>query len=258
MKSPLSGYLGGKSRLVRDILARIPAHTCYCEPFAGAAWPLFAKEPSRVEVLNDINGDLVNLYRIVQCHLEEFVRQFKWILTAREEFERQQRTRPDTLTDIQRAASFYYRLKCSFGGKVTGQVFGTSTTAPPRLNLLRIEEELSGAHLRLARVLIEHRPYAQVIGQYDRPETFFYLDPPYMGTEDAYGKGVFRREDYEALATQLASIRGRFLLSLNDTPEVRGVFGAFRIEGVKTRYSCGRDNTLRVGEVLVSNYGPGN
>ncbi|MGE4296921.1 MAG: DNA adenine methylase [Desulfovibrionaceae bacterium] len=254
MKSPLSGYLGGKSRLVRDILARIPEHTCYCEPFAGAAWPLFAKEPSRVEVINDINGELVNLYRIVQCHLEEFVRQFKWILTAREEFERQQRTRPDTLTDIQRAASFYYRLKCSFGGKVVGQVFGTSATTPPRLNLLRIEEELSGAHLRLTRVLIEHRPYAQVIGQYDRPETFFYLDPPYLGTENAYGKGVFCRDDFTALAAQLEGIKGRFLLSLNDTSDVREVFRAFRIEAVRTRYTCGRDNDRQAGEVFISNY----
>lgn len=82
MNSFLS-YLGGKSLLANRIIQRMPEHTCYCEVFAGAAWVLFRKEPSRVEIINDINTELVTLYRVVQNHLEEFIRQFKWILTAR-------------------------------------------------------------------------------------------------------------------------------------------------------------------------------
>ena len=100
-------------------------------------------------MLNDVNGDLVNLYRVVTHHLEEFVRQFKWALTSRQVFKWLQETRPDTLTDVQRAARFFYLQQQSFGGKVAGQTFGTATTAPA-INLLRIEENLSAAHLRLA------------------------------------------------------------------------------------------------------------
>ena len=108
--------------------------------------------PAEVEVLNDINGELINLYRVVQHHLEEFVRQFKWALSSRKVFEWQKMTRPETLTDIQRAARFYYLQHLAFGGRVQGQSFGTATTSPPGLNLLRLEESLSAAHLRLSNV----------------------------------------------------------------------------------------------------------
>ena len=80
------------------------------------------------EVLNDINGDWVMLYRVVQTHLEEFVRQFKWALSSCQVFEWQKMTRPETLTDIQRAARFFYLQHHAFAGKVTGQTFGTATT----------------------------------------------------------------------------------------------------------------------------------
>lgn len=151
---PLVPWIGGKRRLVPEILPWFEAHTCYVEPFAGAAALLFAKSPSKVEVLNDVNSDLVNLYRVVRHHLEEFVRQFKWALTSRKLFEWAQHTPPETLTDIQRAARFFYIQKLCFGAKVEGQTFGVATTSSQALNLCRIEEELSAAHLRLSSVLV--------------------------------------------------------------------------------------------------------
>ena len=102
------------------------------------------KNQTQVEVLNDINGELVNMYRVVKHHLEEFVRQFRWALTSRDIYKWLQITPEETLTDIQRAARFYYLQKLAFGGKVADQNFGTATTSAPRLNLLRLEEE----HLR--------------------------------------------------------------------------------------------------------------
>lgn len=153
---PIIPWIGGKRRLSKHILPLIPEHTCYVEPFAGAAAILFLKQPSKVEVINDINLDLITLYRVVQNHLEEFVRQFKWSLTSRQIYEWLQITPPETLTDIQRSVRFFYLQKLSFGGKVSGQTFGTATTSPPRLNFLRLEEELSQAHLRLSRITIEH------------------------------------------------------------------------------------------------------
>jgi DNA adenine methylase len=107
--SPIIPWLGGKRRLADRIFPFFPPHKCYVEPFAGGAALFFLRSvAAEAEVLNDANGELVNLYRIVQNHLEEFVRQFKWALTSRKVFEWLKMTRPETLTDIQRAARFYF------------------------------------------------------------------------------------------------------------------------------------------------------
>ncbi|MGY8903702.1 MAG: DNA adenine methylase [Burkholderiales bacterium] len=252
-KSPLA-WLGGKSRLADRIIERMPEHLTYVEVFAGAAWVLFRKPPSKVEVINDINRDLVTLYRCVQHHLPELVSQFRWLLLARDEFDRFTATPTESLTDIQRSARFYYLMKTAFGAKLTGQTFGVAASGPPRLNLLRIEEDLSAAHLRLARVVIENRPYAEVLARLDKPTTLFYLDPPYWDCETVYGKGIFERADFAALARLLDKVKGKFILSLNDTPGVREVFANFKFEDIKTRYSVSANKNMPVGEVLIRNF----
>ena len=128
--APIVPWIGGKRRLAKHILPLFPEHTCYVEPFCGAAALYFMKEPAKVEVINDINGELVNLYRVVQHHLEEFVRQFKWALSSRQIFKWLQATPTEPLTDIHRAARFYYLQRSAFGGKVDGQTFGVAATAP--------------------------------------------------------------------------------------------------------------------------------
>ena len=178
MASPIIPWLGGKRRLADIIIPRFPAHTCYVEVFAGGAALYFLRQPADVEVINDVNGDVINLYRVVKNHLEEFVRQFKWALSSREVFKWLQDTPSQTLTDIQRAARFFYLQHQAFGGRVQGQSWGTATTAPA-VNLLRIEEQLSAAHLRLASAYIEHLDWKDCIKRYDRPHSFFYMDPPY-------------------------------------------------------------------------------
>ena len=253
--SPLRGWVGGKHLLARRIIERIPEHTCYAEAFAGSAAALFTKQLSEVEVINDANGEVVNLYRVLQHHLEEFCRQFRWALASRKLFEWLDMMQPETLTDIQRAARYYYLQRMSFGGRIKGKrTFGTSTTQKPKVNLLRIEEELSEAHLRLSRVAVEHLSCWDFIPRYDRPHTFFYLDPPYWGCEDYYGPGLFQREDFERLRKVLTGIQGKFLLSLNDVPEVRELFGCFTIEPVTTRYTCMRAGNQKAAEVLIRNY----
>lgn len=253
LKSPLA-WLGGKSRLADRIIERMPAHQTYCEVFAGAAWVLFKKPESKVEIINDINSDLTNLYRCVKFHLAELVAQFRWMLVAREEFDRFLKTPADTLTDIQRAARFFYLAKASFGARIVRPTFGIAATAQPRLNLLRIEEDLSEAHLRLARVFIECKPYDQVIERFDKPGTLFYVDPPYWDCEKDYGEGVFSREDFGRLAALLGAVKGKFILSLNDTPGVRETFGDFHIEAVKTRYSVAATKKAEAAEVLITNF----
>ncbi|MBL0949253.1 MAG: DNA adenine methylase, partial [Pseudomonas sp.] len=247
---PIIPWIGGKRRLADRIFPLFPRHSCYVEPFAGGAALFFLRPvPAEVEVLNDINGDLVNLYRVVQHHLEEFVRQFKWALSSRQVFKWLQETRPETLTDIQRAARFYYLQQSAFGGRVDGQSYGTATTQPPGLNLLRIEEALSAAHLRLSNTYIEHLSWAECIRRYDRPHTLFYCDPPYWQTE---GYGVpFGFEQYEEMAELIGRIKGKAIISLNDHPDIRRVFGRYHIESTDITYTVSGGQGTQAREVLI-------
>lgn len=251
---PIIPWIGGKSRLAREILPLFPDHTCYCEPFAGAAALFFRKEPVKAEILNDINGELINLYRVVQHHLEEFVRQFKWALTSRQVFAWMQETRPETLTDIQRAARFYYLQRHAFGGTVEGQTFGTATTSPPRLNLLRLEETLSAAHLRLAQATIEHLPWADCFRRYDREHTLFFCDPPYWETA---GYGVpFPLGEYEQLAAAARSANGKMIITVNDHPEMRRVFAGlpFSVAGINYSVGTNRAGRPKAAELIIRSF----
>ena len=251
---PLIPWVGGKRRLAQFILPTFPEHTCYVEPFCGAAALFFLKPPVKVEVLNDVNSDLICLYRVVTHHLEEFIRQFKWALNSREMFKWRQDTPPETLTDIQRAARFYYLQKSAFGGKVQGQSWGTATTAKASINLLRMEEDLSAVHLRLHQVFIEHLDWATCIAKYDRPHSLFYLDPPYYGTE---GYGVdFGLEQYDQMAALLRSMKGKAAVSVNDIPAMRKAFKGLHMKGLTTNYTLGNSGAGRQqrGELLVANF----
>lgn len=235
MALPIIPWIGGKRRLADQLIPRFPRHECYVEVFAGGAALYFMRPPAHAEIINDVNGELVNLYRVVKVHPEEFVRQFRWALSSRAMFEWQQKTPPETLTDIQRAARFFYLQQLCFGGKVEGQTFGTSTTSPPGLNLWRIEETLSAAHLRLAATCIEQLDWRDCIDRYDRGHTFFYLDPPYLETE---GYGVpFPLGEYGALADRMRVLKGKAILSVNDHPETRRIFDGFHVETVDIEYT---------------------
>lgn len=255
-KRSILAWIGGKSLLAEKIIPHMPPHHCYCEVFAGAAWLLFKKPESRSEIINDINSDLVTLYRVIKHHLDEFVRYLRWMLAARDEFERFKAMRPETLTDIQRAVRFYYLHRNAFAPGLGNPVFRSNSTHKSKFNLLRIEEDLSAAHLRLAGVTIENQPYQKIIERFDRPWTFFYIDPPYYGCERYYGKGQFSREDFGRLAELLAGIKGKFCMSINDVPEIRRLFKQFRIRSVATKYSVGAAKQKPVRELLITNYNP--
>jgi DNA adenine methylase len=259
MHSPLR-YMGGKSRLADRIVREIPSdHQCYVEPFCGAAWVYFAKAPSRVEVLNDGDGELVTFFWVVQNHLEEFLRYYKFAVVSRKLFELENRKDPATLTDVQRAVRYYYLQRLAFGGKTYGRTFGTSATCGPAINLATLSETLLEVHWRLAGATVENLDACECLRRYDRPETFFYCDPPYYGTT---GYAVpFTREDYDRLEATLARVKGRFLVSLNDHPDVRSIFKRWTIRRVTTTYSVANGRSARSGrdakrgEVLISNWG---
>ncbi len=253
--SPPAAYIGGKRQLARRIGERIAAvpHGLYAEPFVGMGGVFFRRANApRAEVINDRSGDVVNLFRILQRHYPQFMDTLRFQITSRREFERLKASDPATLTDLERAARFLYLQRLSFGGKVSGRSFGVTYSGSSRFNLTNLAPLLQDVHERLASVVIENLDWCAFIDRYDRPETLFYLDPPYWGTEDAYGKELFSKDQYEVMAERLGRIKGRFIMSINDVPEIRSIFAAFGIEEVSLTYSVSGGKGKPVDELIIS------
>ena len=256
---PVAPYLGGKRNLagrLTRLIETIP-HQTYAEPFVGMGG-VFLRRRSRpkAEAINDISGDVATLFRILQRHYVAFLDMLKWQLTSRAEFDRLVRVDPETLTDLERAARFLYLQRTAFGGKVAGRNFGVDARSPARFDITKLQSLLEEVHERLAPVTIERLHYSDFIRRYDTPGTLFYLDPPYWNCERDYGDGVFERADFERLAGQLSNISGKFVLSINDTPGAREVFGRFGLRSVETTYTIATASAGRVqraGELIVSN-----
>lgn len=256
LAEPIAPYIGGKSRLAKTIIAqidRIP-HNAYCEAFVGMGG-VFLRRHTRpkIEVINDYNGEVANLFRVLNHHYKPFEDMLKWQLSGRNEFNRLIDTRPELLTDLQRAARFLYLQKLAFGGKISGKNFGITLNGSARFNIHKLLPMLDKVHKRLSSVVIESLDYKDFIRRYDRAGTLFYLDPPYYGNENDYGKGLFSRNEFPLMAELLGSIKGKFILSLNDRAEVRELFKDFFQYKVATLYSLSKDRTRNFAELLISN-----
>ncbi|MEJ7933671.1 DNA adenine methylase [Sphingobium sp. AN558] len=257
--SPATGYIGGKRNLAKrlvSIIDQVP-HDSYAEPFVGMGGIFLRRtRKPRAEAINDVSGDVANFFRILQEHYPYFLDMLRWRVASRAEFERLRALPADRLTDLQRAARFLYLQRLAFGGKVQGRAFGVDRRNGARFNVTKLEPMLADIHERLAGVVVEQLSYGDFIRRYDGEGALFYLDPPYWGCEKDYGQDVFSRADFDQLAGQLAAMRGRFILSINDTPGARETFGRFRIADVRTTYTIGSVNgeagTAR--ELIISNF----
>lgn len=237
---PVAPWLGGKRALAGRLAERIQAvpHARYVEPFVGMGGVFFRRRcRPKLEVVNDINQDVVNLFRILQRHYQQLLDVLKWQVCSRAEFVRLVQVDPETLTDLERAARFLYLQRAAFGGHAVNRNFGIDFNNGARFNLTKLVPMLEDVHERLAGVLIERLPFADCIRRYDsRPGTLFYCDPPYWGCTDDYGKNIFSPEDFQVLRDLLAGIQGSFILSINDRPEIREIFDGFDIEEVGINY----------------------
>ena len=260
--SPAAGYIGGKRNLARrvcSLIERTP-HEAYAEPFVGMGG-IFLRRSTRpkVEVINDISGDVVTFFRVLQEHYPYFIDMLRWRIASRNEFERLKGIDADRLTDLQRAARFLYLQRLAFGGKVEGRHFGVAPQQGARFNIAKLEPMLADLHERLTGVVIEQLPFDRFIARYDRSGTLFYCDPPYYGCEKDYGADVFARADFERLAAALANALGKFIVSINDRPEVREIFAAFRFSEVETTYSISGGRSAgggKAAELIISNFDP--
>lgn len=254
---PLAPYIGGKRSLAKRLVQRINAvpHETYAEVFVGMGGVFLRRDRKpKGEVINDWSEDVATFFRVVQHHYVPFLDMLRFQITSRAGFEKLLAMEPSSLTDMQRSARFLYLQRLAFGGKVKGRGFGVVLGSGGRFDISKVGPMIEAVHERLAGVIIERLPWSDFITRYDRPGTLFYLDPPYYGCETDYGRDMFRREEFEAMAEQLRGMRGRFILSLNDHPEVRRIFDGFMIDGEQVLYTIGGMNKAKLtGEVIISN-----
>lgn len=251
-------WIGGKKALRDLIVTFFPAdYERYIEVFGGGGWVLFHKTPGNdFEVYNDFNGLLVNLYRCVRESPDELKHALRYVLNARADFDRIRKTLAidSPASAVERAAWFYQLIRYSYASGLTS--YG-SQPHDMWANFPLIEQ----AHRRLSKVVIENKDFEKLIRQYDRPMSFFYLDPPYFETEGYYmniGEKGFTADDHLRLRDALLRIEGKFLLSYNDCAFIRELYAApgvqmethTRLNNIKQRY----DNGAQFSELLIANY----
>jgi DNA adenine methylase len=254
---PAAGYIGGKRRLAGRIcraIDRIP-HRSYCEVFMGMGGIFLRRSRiPHVEVINDFSEDVATFFRVLQRHYVAFLDMLRFQVTTRSGFEKLAALDPASLTDLERSARFLYLQRLAYGGKVTSRSFGVDPHSPAGFDMTKIPPLLEALHERLARVTIERLSWDELIPRYDLPDALFYLDPPYYGSEGDYGRGLFDRSHFARMAALLESIKGRFLLSQPDHPEVRRIFAPFAMAAVDVKYSIGGgERTVDAVELVISN-----
>lgn len=250
MKPPIP-RMGGKSKLRKTILERIPEHTCYVEPFFGAGWVYFGKEPSKVEVINDIDKELINMFRMIKYHAPEIERVLEYEFSGRDMFEEYKHCTVEYLTEIQRAVRFLYLISQSFAGK--GETFGYGTTSKPASQIF-YQGVLRDIKERLRNTYVENKSFEDIIKRYDRPHSFFFCDPPYFETA-GYGN-EFGEQEHLLLRDTLSQIKGKFMVTINDHPKVKEWYKDFNIEEVQVAYSISKEQKARkeYGELIITNY----
>lgn len=254
---PLAPYIGGKRALAQRLVARINAtpHRTYADVFVGMGGVFFRRtHRPKVEVINDWSEDVSTFFRVMQHHYVAFLDMLRFQISSRAGFEKLAALEPTSLTDLQRSARFLYLQRLAFGGKVAGRNFGVNPAGAGRFDVTKLGPMIEAVHERLAGVVIERLDWSAFIDRYDRAETLFYLDPPYFGCEGDYGRDLFDRSQFELMAEQLRGIKGQFVLSLNDHPEVRRIFAGFTFHDEAVRYTIGgMDKSLIAREVVISN-----
>lgn len=245
-------WIGGKKLLRNKILDEFPdkgTFNRYIEVFGGAGWVLFSCDKhTKMEVYNDVNGDLVNLFRCTKYHPEELQKELKFVLMSREQFfDAKAQIQNRGLTDIQRAARFYILVKESFGSGLHS--FGIRPKSMK--NAVEYILEISK---RLNMVVIEKQDFECILKTYDKKDAFFYLDPPYYETEKYYTE-KFMPEDHMRLKNALKRIKGKFLLSYNDCEFIRKLYYSYNIVEVERSHNLiqGKEKPL-YKELLIKNY----
>ena len=252
MMNSFISWIGGKKLLRSKILEAFPVQGTfnrYIEVFGGAGWVLFSSERhAKMEVYNDVNGNLVNLFRCTKYHSEALQKELEFILMSREQFfNSKEQMEVKGLTDIQRAARFYILIKESFGSDI--RTFGVR----PK-DMANAIEYISEVSKRLRMVVIENQDFERILKTYDKKDALFYLDPPYFETEKYY-PDRFMPEDHVRLREALGRIKGKFILSYNDCEYIRELYNGYSILEVDRTHNLVRGKEKpRYKELIIKNY----
>ena len=245
-------WVGGKKLLRRRILDEFPEHgtfSRYIEVFGGAGWVLFLSERhAKVEVYNDVNGSLVNLFRCAKYHPEALQKELGFTLMSREQFfDAKEQIKSRGLTDIQRAAKFYILIKESFGSDLHS--FGVR----PK-NMANAIDYILTISKRLNTVVVENQDFERILKTYDKEDALFYLDPPYYETEKYY-PDRFMLEDHVRLKNALGRVKGKFLLSYNDCKYIRELYDGYNIIEIDRMHNLIKgEKKPRFKELMIKNY----
>lgn len=250
------GWVGGKRKLAKDIVKELSEnHTTYVEVFGGALNILYAKEKSKLEVVNDINSNLINLHRCIRTNPQTLSMYLNNMLISRELFDDIKHKRLKPRNNIEAAAFYLFQLTQSFGSKGDNFAMSAKSGRKPK----DIYKSYSKWSQRLKAVTIEHKSFYELIKLYDKVETLFYCDPPYVSTENYYkDTGGFGIEEHKLLADTLKDIKGKFILSYNDCELVRELYKGYNIRNTREiEYTLGKNvhgKNKTVKEILISNY----
>ena len=258
MKTPIT-YYGGKQNMLKHIMPLIPAHTIYCESFAGGAAVFFEKQPSQMDVINDLNGELINFYRTIVCNYEELKREINRTLHSRTQHESAWfiYNHPDDFTNIQRAWSVFVLSKLGFAGQFSNS-FGFDKSEGRQARKVDFAKEAFTVELRkrLEIATIENDDAFRVITRYDPPETFHFIDPPYVGSDMGHYTGMFDDADLERLLQLCVTLQGKFMLTMypNDNIQLYAEQNGWVIHSVERQISACKENRRKQEEWIVCNY----
>lgn len=259
MKTPIT-YYGGKQNMLKNILPLIPEHNLYCEPFCGGAAVFFSKPPSQIEVINDTNSELINFYEVVQQDFVSLEMEIRISLHSRRLHKDAQVVyeSPHLFSRIKRAWAVWVLSVMSFSSMLDGS-FGydkSKNTSTKKVTNKRdsFSEDFA---IRLNNVQIECTDALRVIRSRDSISSFFYCDPPYVGTSCGHYDG-YTQEDFDMLMNTLSKIEGKFLMSsypnasLSRFVKEHGWYQRF-FETTVSVSSTKRHEKRKI-EVLTSNY----
>jgi len=212
MKTPIT-YYGGKQTMLKYLLCMVPEHRIYCEPFFGGGALFFAKPKAEVEVINDVNGEVVNFFKVMKTKFSELQKEVQGTLHSRELYHKAMEiyNHPKKHSDVQRAWALWTATNQGFAGMIGSWGFGKTNSkekavAGKRDNFLKAYEE------RLKMVQVEHNDALKVIARCNEKDAFVYCDPPYIGSDQGHYEG-YTEAHYKKLLDALAKLKGKFLLS---------------------------------------------
>ena len=257
MKTPIT-YYGGKQTLLKYLLPLIPQHRLYCEPFFGGGAVFFAKPKSEVEVINDINGEIVNFFKVLKSKFPELQREIKATLHSRELYKKAMVVydHPDLFTDVKRAWALWVLTNQGFAGMIGSWGFGKDDSKEAALANKRdaFKKEYED---RLAKVQVENNNAIKVIQRCDEKETFIYADPPYIGSDQGHYKG-YSENDYRELLDALAKVKGKFLLSSYPSKILNTYIKKYKwkVQKVTKNVAVTKHTDKVKTEMIVMNYDP--